>query len=87
MNKYILYYYIVISGVTFILMGIDKLKAIKNNWRIKEKTLHLFSFAGGVFGMIFANFIFRHKIRKLEFNMTTALALILHSYLIYRMIG
>lgn len=37
--KVLLIYLAVINAVTFLLYGIDKLKAKKKAWRIKESTL------------------------------------------------
>ena len=38
-RKILIIYFIVVNSVTFILWGIDKYKAKKHQWRIKEKTL------------------------------------------------
>lgn len=78
MEKYILYYFLIISFITFIIFGIDKYKAIKNKWRIKERTLIMFSFLGGSFGAFLAMFVFRHKIRKPKFYILVPISLILH---------
>ena len=60
----------------FILMGIDKRKAIKDVRRIPEKTLlaacGLFAAAGGLIGM----HVFHHKTRKLKFKLGVPLMLI-----------
>lgn len=53
--------------LTFILFGVDKQLALKNKRRIRENTLHTFSFLGGFVGAFWAMFIFRHKIKKLSF--------------------
>lgn len=60
----------------FILMGIDKRKAIKDVRRISEKALltacGLFAAPGGLLGM----HVFRHKTRKLKFKLGVPLMLI-----------
>ena len=60
----------------FILMGIDKRKAIKDVRRISEKTLltacGLFAAPGGLIGM----HVFHHKTRKLKFRLGVPLILI-----------
>jgi uncharacterized membrane protein YsdA (DUF1294 family) len=48
-------------------MGIDKLCAKLHMGRISEKTLLLFSFFGAL-GGILGMFVFRHKTRKLKFQ-------------------
>ena len=39
MNQIILYYLFVINIVTFLVYGIDKVKAKRGSWRISEATL------------------------------------------------
>lgn len=60
----------------FILMGIDKRKAIKGARRISEKALltacGLFAAPGGLIGM----HVFHHKTRKLKFRLGVPLMLI-----------
>ena len=60
----------------FILMGIDKRKAIRDVRRIPEKTLltacGLFAALGGLIGM----HVFHHKTRKLKFKLGVPLMLI-----------
>ena len=43
-------YLIIINIISFIIMGLDKLFAIKNKRRISENTLLFLSIIGGVFG-------------------------------------
>ena len=54
-------YLVLASIVAFIMYGKDKKKAIKKEWRIKEKTLLLTSFVGGAFGGLAGMLVFRHK--------------------------
>lgn len=75
---YLLLYLVIINLASFITFFVDKRKAVKNKWRIKESSLHLLSLAGGVYGSIAAMLFFRHKNKKLKFCVITALALILH---------
>ena len=74
--KYIGIYYVVINLISFTLFFIDKNKAERDKWRIKERTLHLFSFLGGAIGSIIAMNVFHHKTKKLKFCIITGLALI-----------
>ena len=62
-----MYYLISINLIGFILIFIDKQKAIHNKWRIKESTLLLISLIGGCFGTLMSMFIFHHKTKKLKF--------------------
>ena len=82
-KKYILIYFIAINLLSFILFYLDKRKAKKDKWRIKENTLHLTSFLGGAIGSIAAMFMFHHKTKKFKFCFITALALIFNGFIIY----
>ena len=50
MNEIIFYYLAIINVITFIVYGIDKLKAKKSRWRISEATLLLLAVLGGSIG-------------------------------------
>ncbi|MDW7669069.1 MAG: DUF1294 domain-containing protein [Bacillota bacterium] len=82
METYIFYYYIIINIISFSFSGLDKIKAKKNKWRVKEKTLHTFSFLGGAYGSILSMIMFRHKTKKLKFKIITAVAFIIHTAII-----
>lgn len=60
----------------FILMGIDKRRAVRDVWRVPERTLlascGLFAALGGLIGMQ----VFHHKTRKLKFSLGVPLMLI-----------
>ena len=45
-------YIAAVNLISFLLMGIDKRKAIKHAWRIPEATLFLFALVGGSIGSI-----------------------------------
>lgn len=71
-------YLIIINILSFVLYGIDKLKAIKKKERISEKTLILIGILGGSIGSIIGMNIFRHKTKKLKFIISLPLILIIH---------
>lgn len=64
-----MYYLISINIISFILIFIDKWKAINNKYRIKESTLLFVSLLGGCFGTIISMYLFKHKTRKLKFKL------------------
>ena len=67
---YLEIYLLIINILSFILYGVDKIKAIKNKiyiQRISEKTLLFSSFLAGSIGSVLAMILFRHKIKKLSF--------------------
>ena len=65
--KYIIPYLIIINFISFLLVAVDKRKAIKNKYRISEKTFFIFSFIGGSLGTLLGMFQFHHKTKKLKF--------------------
>ncbi len=70
MEKYLtaLWIYLAVVNIAlFILMGVDKVKAIKGSRRIPEATLFLLALIGGGLGGSFGMFSFRHKSRHLKF--------------------
>ena len=69
---------IVVSVVTFGFYAVDKIKAIKREWRIPEKVLLFLSFFGGGVGGYTAMFLTEHKIRKLRFHVVNLLGIAWH---------
>lgn len=74
--KFIMIYFMLISLILFILMGLDKLFAIKKMWRIPEKTLIAIGYLGGAIGGIVGMTTFRHKTQKIKFWTNFVIALI-----------
>lgn len=64
---FLIVYLILINFMTFLLFGEDKKRAVKQKWRIPERTLLLFAFFGGSIGALSGMYMFRHKIRKWKF--------------------
>ena len=65
--KNFIIYLIIINIIGFLIMWIDKRKAIKGNWRIPEKTLFIVTALGGGIGTIAGMYTFRHKTQKIAF--------------------
>jgi uncharacterized membrane protein YsdA (DUF1294 family) len=65
--KNIIIYLVIINILGFFIMWLDKQKAKKNKWRIKENTLFLVAALGGGIGTIAGMYTFRHKTQKLKF--------------------
>ena len=57
----VLYYILIINILTFIIYGIDKLKAKKGKLRIPESTLLLLAIIGGSIGAWFGMRLLHHK--------------------------
>lgn len=65
--KNIVVYLIIINLITFLAMFIDKKKAEKGKWRIKEATLLTLCLIGGSIGGFAGMYTFRHKTQKTRF--------------------
>ena len=61
-------YLLVVNLWAFALMGIDKRRAKKDLWRIKERTLFLPVLLGGGVGGILGMKVFRHKTKHWYFR-------------------
>ena len=81
MKEYILpaigIYFALITLAAFFAMGIDKLKAKKNKWRIPEGTLLLLCFLGGGVAGLLGMSLFRHKTKHLKFQILVPLSIVL----------
>lgn len=60
---------------TFLQMGMDKRKAVKERQRISEKTLLLSAFCMGAVGSGAGMLVFHHKTKKWKFRILVPLAL------------
>ena len=76
--KDILLLLIAVNLVSFALYGLDKLKAKKGLWRIKESTLLLVAALGGSLGALLGMEIFRHKTKHWQFKVLVPVFLALH---------
>lgn len=65
--KVVVAYLITVNIVAFALMGIDKHKAKKKQWRIPERTLFLSAAVGGSIGAMYGMHLFRHKTKHKSF--------------------
>lgn len=74
-------YLILINLLSFCLFGMDKKKAIRNAYRIPEKTLFRVTALGGSLGALLGMHLFHHKTRHTIFRIGVPALLILHSLL------
>ena len=75
----IVFYLLAIWNIAvFALYGIDKWKASRNKWRVKERTLVLSAFLMGGAGAFLGMIVFRHKTKHLKFKILLPLALVLN---------
>ena len=78
----IIIYFFIINIIAFFAMWIDKSKARRGSWRIKESTLFTLVLLGGGIGGIAGMYLFRHKTKKLYFTVGFPVILICEIVLI-----
>ena len=72
--------------ITFLMMGLDKMKAKADRRRISEKTLLTNALVMGAIGVAAGMLVFRHKTRKIVFKLGVPLALIVNAAVIYGLV-
>jgi uncharacterized membrane protein YsdA (DUF1294 family) len=70
--------YGIVSVVAFLLYWSDKRKARSDAWRTPENVLHAVELAGGWPGALLAQQVFRHKTRKVSFQVVFWFIVLLH---------
>ena len=68
MQETIVYYLIIINIVTFLVYGIDKWKAWKTMWRIREASLLMLAVLGGSIGAWLGMKVWHHKTQHKKFR-------------------
>ncbi len=68
MIKIVSLVYVIWNLCTFLLIGMDKVKARKGRWRIQEKLLLGSAFFGGALGGTLGMYVFHHKTRHWYFR-------------------
>ena len=72
-----LIYLLIINIIAFIMYGIDKWKAQRNQWRISEKMLLFLAVIGGSAGALAGMYIFHHKTLHKKFTIRVPLILVI----------
>ena len=67
-NQIIAYYLIIINIVTFLVYGIDKWKARKAMWRVREASLFMLAVLGGSIGAWLGMKVWHHKTQHKKFR-------------------
>lgn len=73
-----LYYLLVMNGLSLYLMGLDKKRARSGGWRIKESTLLMIAILGGSLGAFIAMRLYRHKTKHTRFRVGIPILLLSH---------
>ena len=71
-------YLIIVNLFTFIIFGIDKLKAQRGAWRTPENTLLLLATIGGSCGAFLGMKVWRHKTQHKKFTILVPLLMVIH---------
>jgi uncharacterized membrane protein YsdA (DUF1294 family) len=85
--NFIIAYVIIINIIGLLSMFIDKYRAIKNKWRIPEKTLFLIAILGGSIGSNIGMRLFRHKTKHWYFVFGMPAILIIQLVIISLVLG
>ena len=80
-------YYIIINIVLYVMMVIDKKRAIKDGWRIPEKNMFVAAVLGGGLGGLCAMVFKSHKNRHMDFILVFTMTAILHMVAAFLLIG
>jgi uncharacterized membrane protein YsdA (DUF1294 family) len=72
--------YTILSIISFSIYGFDKYRATNSGWRIRENLLHTMDLLGGWPGGFGAQYFFRHKTRKVSFQIIFWASVLIHDY-------
>jgi len=70
--------YLIMGIITYVAYSMDKSKAIDDDYRTEENTLHIMSLLGGWLGALIAQQRFRHKTTKVPFQVIFKITVILN---------
>ncbi|MBR4035491.1 MAG: DUF1294 domain-containing protein [Oscillospiraceae bacterium] len=82
--KYFLIFILVMNIITFAAYGIDKIKAVKDRWRIPEKTLLFMGLCFGSIGGMAGMKVFHHKTQKWYFWFCNMLSFAIQIVILYK---
>lgn len=74
----VILYFIGVNLVSFVLMLVDKRKAVKQQYRIPERTLWALAVLGGALGIYLGMQKFRHKTKHTSFVVGMPLLLLVN---------
>jgi uncharacterized membrane protein YsdA (DUF1294 family) len=77
------YYYIILTFITFLVWGFDKFRAKFQQWRVPEKSLYGLILLGGGIGALAGMAVFRHKTRKPHFKIAAIICILLHLFIFF----
>lgn len=75
-------YLLLVNGLSFLIMGIDKRRAAKRKWRISENFLFGIALLGGAVGTYISMKVFHHKTKHASFRFGIPVLIVLQLILI-----
>ena len=75
-------YLVLINGIAFLMMFIDKRRAKRHVFRVPESILFELAILFGSIGILLGMFAFRHKTRKLRFTLGIPVILLIQAMLL-----
>lgn len=79
--KILKYYLLIINIIGFLLIMLDKYKAVKNKWRIRENTLIFLGIIGAATGELISMLLFHHKTKKNKFIILIPIIIIIQMFI------
>ena len=79
---YIILALILWNIVVLALYGVDKRRAKRHEWRIRERTLLLCAFLMGGVGALLGMGVFRHKTKHMKFRLLVPLAVVVNAVIV-----
>ena len=70
------YYLLAVNLLSLVLCGVDKYRAQRGQWRIRESSLFTLAFLGGSAGLYVGMQLFRHKTCQRRFTLGIPLLLL-----------
>ena len=83
MTQTIVYYLIALNIVTFLVYGIDKIKAKQKIRRIREASLLVLAVLGGSIGALLGMYVWHHKTKHKKFKYGLPMILLAQIAIIY----
>lgn len=80
-------YLSLMSLIGFVVIGIDKRRAIRKDWRVPERTLFLVAFLGGGIGSLLGMYLFRHKTKHTSFVVLIPIAAVISLVVLLKVRG
>ena len=77
-----MFYLLLINLFSLFVMGLDKRKAIKKQYRISELSFFLLASIGGSLGIILGMLLFHHKTKKVQFVLGIPLIILIQLIII-----